>query len=63
MDETTKEELTKEELESIVKAITAWNNGKLEFDSSYLKYADIFGLKVKRTGGMITITVDMPTFK
>jgi len=57
------DELTREELESIVKAIVAWNSGKLEFDPAYLKYANMFELNVERTDNQLTLKVHMPPLK
>ncbi len=52
------ESLTREQLESIVIAITLWNNSSLKFNKDYLKYANMFEGVVEQTEDFITITVD-----
>lgn len=47
--------LTPKEMLSIVKAITAWNGGTLEFDQKYLSYANELPMKVERRDGIIKV--------
>lgn len=49
-------QLTHSELLSIVKAVTAVNGGRLEWDERYLKYANELPIKVERKDGVIVVT-------
>ena len=49
--------MTYEELESIVKAIAAYNEGYLEFDVNYLKYTGQLTMQVRRSGDTIGIQI------
>ena len=51
--------LTYEEAISIIKAVTAFNNGNLEFLHDYLKYADQLSIHTSRDSEKITVKVGM----
>lgn len=53
-------DLSKEELIKILKAITAWNQGRVEFHKGYLEYADQYKMYVSRSKDTISVTVKLP---
>lgn len=57
------EQLTREELETMIIAITLWNSGKLEFDKGYLSYTTLFKPEVAVIDDTITIVVDPASIK
>lgn len=55
--------ITQQEALAILKAVTAWNSGKVEFHKGYLEYADQAELYVTRDKDIITLKVKMPSVK
>lgn len=53
------EELTLEEMRSIIKAVIAYNGGKIEFLKPYLKYADELPWKVERKDDVLIVTAPL----
>lgn len=53
--------LTYKEAISIIKAITAYNSGTLEFLHDYLKYANELDISVAKDSEKIMIKVGMPS--
>lgn len=54
------DKLTYKEAISIIKAVTAYNDSKIEFMHNYLKYANELEIHVARDKEMISIQVSMP---